>query len=99
MALAKAAKEANAATKHAEQVGTKQAHLTAAKLHAIYADQVEDRMLARNQGYSRTLGYHSDMETYHKLKALGREAAMPRRYNPRNDPASMSYQFQRPYYD
>jgi len=96
---AKAAKMANDATKHANKVGTKKAHLEAAKLHAIYADQVEDRMLARNQSYSRTLGYHSDMETYHKLKAQGREVTMPKRYNPRNDPASMSYAYQRPYYD
>jgi len=96
---AKTAKLANDATKHANKVGTKKAHLEAAELHRIYSNQLLVRMEARGQSYSRTLGYHSDMETYHKQVVKGKKAIMPRKYNPRNDPASMRYRYQIPYYD
>lgn len=84
--------EVNALSKAAIAKGTKAAHLAAAKAAGLYCDQIWARLEPQGIGYSRTAGYYSDLQSYHERAAKGdTKARPPAKYNPRNDPASMSF--------
>jgi hypothetical protein len=93
-------KAAMAASKVAMASGKKSDHLKAAELHGAYANKLADRMSARGQGFSHSLGYHSDMQSFHLQAAKGeKKIGVPQKHNPRNDPSSRSFQYRKNYPD
>jgi hypothetical protein len=85
-------------TKIAQKSGNKADHQKAADLHNEYADRLADRM--KGGGYSHALGDHSNYADYHTALAKGKTPNfIPKRYDPKQDPASMSYRYTPSYYD
>jgi len=93
-------KAAWSATTLAKKTGNKADHQKAADLHNEYADHLLDHLNKTGGQYSRAMGEHSDFADYHKSLAKGKKPRFtPARYNPKEDPTSMSYRYTPSYYD